>query len=246
MELMSEKKKRSKKRTVLRVLAAVLLVAGIGVIVYPYALQYRYNRQANEDYSHFIERLPDRPTHEGAAADMPYLDLYRQMQAYNDELYSSGQSKLIDPWAYEQTSFNLTEYGFEEDVIGYIKIPKIDVVLPIYLGASEKNMKKGAVHLSQTSLPIGGENTNCVIAGHRGYYGATLFKNLVELEAGDEVTVTNLWYTMTYRVIDTTIIQAYEVDQLKIQPGRDMLSLFTCYFRPDRTDRFVAYCERVE
>ncbi|MDD3338412.1 MAG: class C sortase [Lachnospiraceae bacterium] len=244
-------KTKSGIRVAVRVLALLLLLAGITALVYPYALQFLYNRQAGDDYKHFVEELPDIPAAEeqvkqpvDTAEDIPYLELYRKMQAYNSELYLNGQAELTDPWAYEQTSFQLTEYGFEENIIGYIEIPKIDVVLPIYLGASNANMKKGAAHLSQTSLPIGGKNTNSVICAHRGFSTATMFNHLVDLEEGNEVIITNLWYTMTYRVTETTTIQSDEVDKLIIQDGKELLTLFTCYYQSGRKDRFVVYCER--
>ena len=168
------------------------------------------------------------------------------MQEYNERIYENGQSELTDPWAYEQSSFRLDEYGFEENIIGYIEIPSIEVVLPIYLGASNANMAKGAAHLSQTSLPIGGMNCNSVICAHRSYSTATMFNRLVELKEGDEIIVTNLWYRITYKVTATATILSDEADKLKIQDGKDMLTLFTCYYQQNRKDRFVVYCERYE
>ncbi len=233
------------KSKLVRLLTAILIVAGIGVIAYPYTLQHKYTQQATQDYKSFVKKISQAPiVHAGQEQKQEQDELYLQMLQYNNRLYENGQSELTDPWAYEQASFNLTEYGFDENVIGFIEIPKIEVVLPIYLGASTENMKKGAVHLSQTSLPIGGANTNSVIAGHRGYYGAVFFKYLVELKEGDEVIVTNLWESLKYEVTQTTTILDTEADKLKIKQGADMLSLFTCINQFGRKDRFVAYCQR--
>lgn len=244
--------KKNRSRKILIWIAGFLLVCGISVLVYPHILRWLYDQQTHEDYYEFAKKLPTHPDQEAEQGkenypdegNIPYEELYRQMQEYNKRIYENRQAELTDPWAYEQPSFNLTEYGFDENIIGYLEIPKLDLVLPIYLGASHENMEKGVVHLSQTSLPIGGENTNCVIAGHRGYYGAQMFQRLVELVPGDEVDVTNFWQTMTYQVTDTSTILSDEIDMVKIQEGRDMLSLFTCYYQQDRKDRFVAYCER--
>lgn len=250
--------KKKRVRKILVGIAVCLLVCGIGIIVCLHFLRWMYDRQIEKEYQEFVRELPPEPrddngiekeeTKEGenerTADGVRYEELYRQMQEYNQRIYENGQTELTDPWAYEQPSFNLTEYGFDENVIGYVEIPKIHVVLPIYLGASQANMEKGVVHLSQTSLPIGGENTNCVIAGHRGYYGAKIFQQLVELGAGDEVLITNFWETMTYQVVDTRTILSNEIDKLRIQEGQDMLSLFTCYYQQNRKDRFVVYCKR--
>jgi sortase A len=118
--------------------------------------------------------------------------------------------------------------------------------MPIYLGASYQHMADGAAHLSQTSLPIGGENTNCVIAGHRGWRGATYFLYLTDLRVGDEVFVTNLWETLSYRVMKTQIIDPNDIDAILIQDGKELMTLLTCYRLPSGAKlRYLVYCERV-
>ena len=71
-----------------------------------------------------------------------------------------------------------------------------------------------------------------------------MFKYLVDVEEGDMVYLSNLWYTMSYKVTGTAAILDDDMDKLKIQEGRDLLSLFTCYYQGGRKDRFVVFCER--
>ena len=176
----------------------------------------------------------------------PYSELYEAMRQYNARIHANGQSGLSDAWAYQQPSFDLAAYGIEDGAMGVISIPKMDVELPIYLGATYDNMAAGAVHLSQTSLPIGGENTNCVIAAHRGWYGAPYFRYIDLLEAGDEVYVTNLWETLTYKVTSIKVIEPNDIDEILIQQGRDMLTLLTCHpYASGGRYRYVAFCDRV-
>ena len=106
-------------------------------------------------------------------------------------------------------------------------------------------MTKGAAVLGQTSLPIGGENTNCVIAGHRGYKGIPYFRNLDKLKAGDEVVITNFWGQMTYQVESTAIIQPNDLDEILIQEGRDLLTLLTCHPYTVGTQRMIIICKRM-
>ena len=175
-----------------------------------------------------------------------YPELFAAMQEYNREIYANGQSGLCDAWAYQQPSFDLTAYGVESNTIGVIDIPAIHVELPIYLGATTDNMAAGAVHLSQTSLPIGGENTNCVIAAHRGWYGAPYFRYIDVLKIGDEVTITNLWETLTYKVSEVKVIDPDDIDEILIQPGRELLTLVTCHpYASGGLYRYIVYCERV-
>ena len=63
---------------------------------------------------------------------------------------------------------------------------------------------------------------------------------------GDEVTVTTLWDTLTYTVTDIQIIQPHEVEMIKIQPNRDLLTLLTCHpYASGGKQRYVVYCERI-
>lgn len=179
--------------------------------------------------------------------ERPYPELLAAMRAYNEQIYAEGQSGLCDAWAYTEPSFDLPEYGIADDVIGVLTIPKISLEMPIYLGATYDHMAAGAAHLSQTSLPIGGENVNTVIAGHRGWSGAPYFLNLDKLDVGDEIMVTNLWETLTYRVCATKVIEPNDIDAVLIQPGRDMLTLITCHpYASGGRYRLVVYCERVD
>lgn len=117
--------------------------------------------------------------------------------------------------------------------------------MPIYLGASDDHLAAGAAQLSQTSLPIGGTNTNCVIAGHRGWRGADYFRYVPDLQIGDEIIITNLWETLTYTVVETDIIAPNDVDKILIQEGKDMLTLITCHpYASGGKQRYVVYCER--
>ena len=118
--------------------------------------------------------------------------------------------------------------------------------LSLFLGATEKHMADGAAHMSQTSLPIGGNNTNCVIAGHRGYGGASYFRYIEKLRVGDSVSITNLWDTLEYRVVQIKIIYPYEVEEILIQENRDLLTLLTCHpYASGGKQRYLVICERV-
>ena len=76
----------------------------------------------------------------------------------------------------------------------------MDVKLPLYLGATLENMRKGAAIMGETSLPLGTKNSNCVIAAHRGYEGIPYFREIERLKVGDRVIIKNPWEKLTYRV----------------------------------------------
>ena len=122
----------------------------------------------------------------------------------------------------------------------------MELTMPVYLGASDTHLAAGAAVPGNTSAPIGGDNTNCVIAGHRGWKGADYFRHIDKLTVGDEVVITTLWETLTYTVADIQIIQPHEIERIKIQQGRDLLTLLTCHpYASGGKQRYVVYCERV-
>ena len=167
------------------------------------------------------------------------------MNIYNSSIYDMGQAELTDETAYEVPSFILADYGLDSEIFGVISIPSLDIEMPIYLGASYQHMADGAAHLTQTSLPIGGENTNCVIAGHRGWHGASYFLTITDLKLGDEVFVTNLWETLRYRVVEIQIIDPKDISAILIQDGRELLTLLTCYrVASGEKLRYLVICER--
>ena len=219
------------------VFAIVLILAAIIVSAIPLFQR----KHLNTETAKVVEEFLSAPEKE----EIPYAELYAAMQEYNDCLVGNQRELLTDPWSYEQTSFDLTEYGIEDGVFGVLEIPAIDLSMPVYLGATEENMAKGAAHLSNTSLPIGGMNTNSVIAGHRGYCGADYFRHLDKLAVGHKVRLTNLWETLSYRVVDTQIISPSDIQKVYVQEGRDMLTLLTCHpYASGGKQRLVIYCER--
>ena len=167
------------------------------------------------------------------------------MQAYNQQIFSNGQSGLTDPWAYEQETLDLSKYGIDDGMIGILDIPKMDVTLPLYLGATQEKMTKGAVMLGQTSFPVQGTDSNCVIAAHRGWKGIPMFREIERLEIGDELTIQNCQETLTYRVSEIEIILPDESDKIMIRPGRNMVTLMTCHPYTQNSRRYVVYCDEV-
>ena len=176
--------------------------------------------------------------------DFSYSELYAAVQAYNEEIYRTGQSKLNDMFDYVEPVFDLSDWGVKDDIFGVVSIPKIDVVLPVYLGATYQHMADGFAQMSQTSIPIGGINTNCTLACHRGWNGMAYLRDVEMVELGDSVYVHNLWGDLEYRVVDIYVIEPNQTECLQIQDGRDLLTIFTCHPYRVSTHRYVLVCER--
>lgn len=250
----------SKGKILFVILAVLLLLFGGGMILYPSLNGLWVERTMYRDSEDFLLLLegdakrtaeenfyviPGEP--EGEKSDVPeqYPQLWLDMKAYNEAIFREGQKGLSDPSAYEGSCFRLSDYGLDSEVFGVLSIPKLNLQMPIYMGATKENMAAGAAVMGQTSLPIGGSDTNCVLAGHRGWNGAAYFLYINQLEPGDTVTVTNLWETLNYKVSEVRVISPNDVEAILIQPGHELLTLLTCH--PPASggkQRYLVFCER--
>lgn len=250
-----------------RMLLVVLYLIALALTAYPFLTSLLFERQAAMQMQAFQETigaareepklLPTAPAEQpepGQETDAApeeqaapiFPELHQAMEAYNSSLFTQEQAGLTGPAAYEAPGIDLSNYGLEvSNSVGYLHIPAIDVTLPLYLGASKAHMALGATVLGQTSLPIGGDNTNCVIAAHRGYSGIPYFREIEQLQVGDLVEVTNPWETLRYAVSAIAIILPDDVEAVKIQPGRDMITLLTCHPYRISTHRYLVYCQRI-
>ena len=122
----------------------------------------------------------------------------------------------------------------------------IFITLPIYFGSSEENMRLGATHLTGTSYPIGGVNTNSVIAAHRGFYKTEMFRHIDKIQLGDSLIITNPFAKLTYVAYKIDIIKPNELDKLTIVSGEDMVTIISCHPFPHNYERYVVYFKRAE
>ena len=220
------------------VLAVLLAVVGVCVMLWPVFTGNRLQSSAATAVQEFLAERNE--------PEQQYPELLAALQDYNQRIYVEKQSGLVDLEACEEPAASLLAYGIDDEIIGVLEIPAMELTMPVYLGASDAHLAAGAAVLGNTSAPIGGNNTNCVIAGHRGWRGADYFRHIDKLAVGDTVKLTNLWETLTYTVSDIQIIQPHEVNMIKIQQGRDLLTLLTCHpYASGGKQRYVVCCERV-
>ena len=218
------------------ILALLLLVLGAGVYIYPYITEQIYRVNITYQSQCFEKEMENH--------EEDYRKLYLKLQEENDRLFQERQKNLIQASQYEQSSIELRQYGLSKEYIGFIEIPAMGIKLPVYLGANEENMEKGAAHLTETSYPIGGENTNCVIAAHRGYSKAPMFRDIQILKKGDVIFIHNLWERLTYQVKECHVVLPTDTRWLKIQKGKEILTLLTCHPYRHNYQRYVVVCEK--
>ena len=153
---------------------------------------------------------------------------------------------LSDPFTNQMTSGgNQPSLIAEDDVFAFIEIPKIGETLPIYLGATTSNLAKGVAQVTESSLPTGGSGTHSVIAGHRGYYGATFFRYVDQMEVGDQFYIHVLDKVLIYEVTGQAVIEPDDTTSLGLVEGEDLVTLLTCTPYPTDRYRLLIYGSRV-
>ena len=162
--------------------------------------------------------------------------------------YNNNLSELVNGFSYDTDSV-IDGYddilNFDDGLIGYIDIPKINVKLPIYHGDTDKVLEKGVAHLPNTAFPIGGVGNHSVLSAHTGYPMQVFFDNLNELEIGDEIKVSVLDETLTYAVTAKNIVKPDNISLLSVDEEKDLLSLITCYPYGINSHRLIVTAERV-
>lgn len=246
-------KQNSAKKKTGKFLGAAAILFGLALFLYPDVKTFYLDQHTADLISEFNE-CQDPETAESAKQDAdPFhrstemipgtKEMLCRIKDYNDQIFADGQSDFRDAWSAAQIPVAVDELA--DGMFGYIEIPDMNVTLPLYAGATTEHLSEGAAILGGTSIPVGGINTNSVIAGHRGYRGAPYFRDIEELSVGDDIYITNPWETLSYRVESVDIIAPDGSNAVRIQEGKDMVTLLTCHpYRSGGKYRYVVYCVR--
>ncbi|WP_241153419.1 class C sortase [Enterococcus mediterraneensis] len=221
-----KKPRRGKKRIRFFDLIMILvLMLGIGVLAYPF-LQDSLN-----DY--LAQRLIANYQKEAAKEnEQQQKKRQAEMNKKNQELAKKdslpGISAFNEAVDASQVDSLKSDTFFEKHIIGTLVIPKISVDLPIFDQTTDIFLQKGTSLLEGSSYPTGGESTHAVLSGHRGLPEAKLFTDLPELENGDEFFIEINGKILAYQVSDKQVIEPTNTEPLRIQPGKDLVTLLTC------------------
>ena len=221
-----------KKRILLHVLFLVLFLIGIGAAAYP-AFGNWYTEQKRSvvltEYEKALAKIEN--------ADL--TDAFKQAEIYNDAIFTGETDEEERP-----------DYGellctTEDGIMGYVKIPSIQIRLPIYHGCTENELSKGAGHLPSSSLPVGGKSTHAVLAAHSGRADSKMFTDLDQVKEGDLVYLYVLNKTLMYEVDKITVTTPDDTDAIRIIDGEDLLTLLTCTPYGTNTHRLLVRGHRI-
>ena len=220
-----------------KIFGIVFILIGIILLIIPLIVRLKTDKTISTKVELYENRLKQIEF----AEDSP---LYTYLKEYNNSLLENGQ-QLKDAFSNQDTFIDLTSFGIENNVIGTLKIDKLNLYVPIYVGATDVNLNNGVCIISGTSMPLGEINSNVVIAGHRGLIRHQMFRRINKLENGDLINVNTPFGDFVYKVYDTKIILPDEIENIFIQKDRDIITLVTCHPYRVNTHRLLVYAERV-
>lgn len=212
-----------KRRTLKILLAAILFMLALGMTLYPIISNY-----VNERFASGIQTVYEDVIRQ--TDDALLAETRQRAIAYNE---------MITPGAAEERFTQVflagaqADYGSQLDItgngtMGFVEIPVLDVLLPIYHGTGQDSLERGAGHLLGSSLPIGGDGTHAILTGHCGMASQKMFTDLDKLVTGDIFYLHVLDETLAYQVDSIRTVLPFDTDLLGIIPGEDLCTLVTC------------------
>ena len=219
------------------IFCVIIFMTGLGIASYPFIsnmVAQRHASQVVKDYETNVEEMDEEKIDAMKEAAKKYNEQLSNVVSVDDENENNEQG---------ESYADLLNIG---ESLGYITIPKIDVNLPIYNGTSQDVLSKGVGHMEQSSYPLGGESTHCVLTGHRGLPSAVLFTDLDKLEIGDEFYLHVLDEILAYKVDQIKVVEPNESGNLEIIDGKDYCTLVTCTPYAINSHRLLVRGERTE
>lgn len=233
----------SPRSRALLTVAAVLI--GSGLVIYPFLADAFYAYRTEEVILALDEAAQEQGGEERSREMLAQADEYNRKlreEYFLEPDLAVPAAKLPGGETEYQNLLSFDETG----VMGYVSIPSIDVNLPVYHGAEDAVLKKGAGHLFGTSLPVGGSGTHAVITAHTGFGKARFFTDLTELREGDVFVITVPGRRLLYRTDQITVVAPEDTSPLTIEEGKDYCTLLTCTPYGINSHRLLVRGERAE
>ena len=208
-----------KKNSFATIILIVMLVIGLSLLLYPSFSDYWNSFTQSKAITSYAEQVANLDSEE-------YDHIWSDAYEYNVSISDRRNIFLLSDEQRKEYNSLLNLGG--DGIMGYIDIPSIDVLLPIYHGTTEAVLSVAVGHLDWSSLPVGGTSTHCVVSGHRGLPSAKLFTDIDKLAVGDYFMMNILDEVLTYEVDQIRIVLPDETDDLLIEEGKDLCTLVTC------------------
>ena len=219
------------------ILLILMLLIGLSLMLYPSLADWWNSFHSSRSIASYVEQVAN-------IDDAQYEELWNAAWDYNQSLLHRPNDFLLSD-EQQEIYKSLLDFG-GNGIMGYIEIPMIDVMLPIYHGTKESVLQIAVGHLDWTSLPVGGAGSHCVVSGHRGLPSARLFTDLDKLKVGDVFMLHVLNEILTYEIDQILIVEPQDTDPLLIEPGKDLCTMITCTPYGINSHRMLVRGHRIE
>ena len=219
------------------ILLILILLIGLSLMLYPSFADWWNSFHSSRAIASYEEQVAN-------IDDAQYEELWDAARDYNQSLLHRPNDFLLSD-EQQEIYKSLLDFG-GNGIMGYIEIPMIDVMLPIYHGTKESVLQIAVGHLDWTSLPVGGAGSHCVVSGHRGLPSARLFTDLDKLKVGDVFMLHVLNEILTYEIDQILIVEPQDTDPLLIEPGKDLCTMITCTPYGINSHRMLVRGHRIE
>ena len=219
------------------ILPILILLIGLSLMLYPSFADWWNSFHSSRAIASYEEQVAN-------IDDAQYEELWDAARDYNQSLLHRPNDFILSD-EQQEIYKSLLDIG-GNGIMGYIEIPVIDVMLPIYHGTKESVLQIAVGHLDWTSLPVGGAGSHCVLSGHRGLPSARLFTDLDKLKVGDVFMLHVLNEILTYEIDQILIVEPQDTDPLLIEPGKDLCTMITCTPYGINSHRMLVRGHRIE
>ena len=225
------------KRHGTTIILIIVFIAGLSLLLYPTLANWWNSMTQSRAVASYVDAVAN-------IDEEQYAHLWDEAWSYNRSLTARTNAYVLSQEQKESYERLLDIGGL--GIMGYVEIPDINVVLPIYHGTDEAVLQVAVGHLEWTSLPVGGETSHCVVSGHRGLPSARLFTDLDKMAVGDMFMFRVLDEILTYEVDQILIVEPHETEALQIVEGEDLCTLITCTPYGVNSHRLLVRGHRVE
>lgn len=211
------------KRKLVNLLILLLFLGGLSIFLYPSVSNYINEKNASRVISSY-ESIVDQMAEEDYSKELADARAYNGFLAGFPDLLGAALAEREREDSPYEALLNIGGNG----IMAMIRIPSIQVNLPIYHGTDESVLQVAVGHYIGSSLPVGGPGTHAVLTGHRGLPSARLFTDLDRLEEGDIFYLKVLGEILEYQIDQIQVVLPQELDGLSIAEGEDYVTLVTC------------------
>lgn len=211
-----------------KIISTLLIVAGITLVSLPII------------QNSLISKKTDNANK--AVRDISYEDIKRNTGTNKAE-FDYEAIEDVNPKDIIFGSMNFDE----ENIIGQLSVPDLDIDLPLLKGVTNENLSVGASTMRRDQEMGKG---NYPVSGHNMKNKDLLFGSLMDIETGMKAYLTDKKTTYEYKIYSIKVVEdtaMYMIENGQSEKaGGPIISLMTCYHTSRSGKRFFALGELVD